>query len=1078
PQLLGKVLKELINSLPHLSQKLLVPVACNFDPRKAKVQILLNRVLPQLRAEYLDDDRSDEFEFVTKTDVLNFFIFVLLMVLRNKEVNKRYDRRLIDFGNCGKSKKIKKSPKKDFAVSAGYCHSAAICDGTAYMWGKPHFGNLAFSDFNSSETESVINPVPLTLFSKTMAVAVSSISCGAHHTLVLTDCGCFAFGSSKYGQLGVGNNLKQTSIPTLIEMLVNESVTSLSCGQYHSLAVCSQGKLFSWGWGIHGQLGHGNTENIYLPKQVNALLKKHIVSACGGYSHSVALDSEGIVYAFGNNLFGQLGNGSNLKSSVPQPVTQLKYRIKMISSHYFHTLALAVDKRTLFIWGSNPHTIRLHAQAARKNKSSQQNNENISCTNHLYPQSVNTNLFNCDIKKISTGNTHCLLLTTNGQVYSWGRGSDGQLGHGANCKELKDPLLIPMKNLVHDIECGHDFSLCVDNCGNFFGWGQNSHSQLGTQNCSPHFKTSFDKKNRKITIRTNRRLITLVPGEKPIEVKPIKIIFPPNPDDYCDSFSIDNKSIICHNFLSAVSNNDPLTNEQVLNYDQTILASLLFSNKQYLDFKSVVTRCLTFENYQGAAIVFEILEEYDESLYFHLKALHHSSTSDDLFNEYLRLIIAFHISKTMNSINSSKKVLHKLYTFWKTINKEMEELENIIIHCYEQKIENFVFGVIFFIFIEEFENVFQFSKSFKLLLASTTLNYLKKRGISCLTSEPVMTLMTANCQLLDFPTEKLWKNIVKNIGEIGASAESTGVEFSSADDEIVVFSCNHCFAADIFRDQHSSNECEASVDNFSDQLCPKLEEEYKVEEILDKRFNHQGKAEYFLKWEGYDESHNTWEPEENLECESLLAEFEQKRRDSKPGQSTSSEAEGVVGFGDVEENNHENEECHVQESKASETIVESNTEDSESLGKNKKRKRKLEANCDSVITPKRESKAVFENETSSRLMAETAYDSSTDSTETNEEAMDYKQLNGRSDHVTENGVDEKSEGMEIDEPEKVIACGKNDDESEVKFLIKMKNCKDPKVFQGNEAKEKWPLHIIEYYETLIRWTDEKKTPEA
>lgn len=173
-----------------------------------------------------------------------------------------------------------------------------------------------------------------------MEVEVLSVSCGHCHTLAVTNNGVYAWGSSQFGQLGLGKVL-QCSTPELITSLAQEVIIDAVAGQYHSVALTADGRVFTWGWGVHGQLGHGNTDKKMTPTLVTSLLGTVIRYITAGHAHTLALSTEGIVYAFGCNIFGQLGVGSNVKSSVPMKVS-LSERITLITTGYFHNVGKKV----------------------------------------------------------------------------------------------------------------------------------------------------------------------------------------------------------------------------------------------------------------------------------------------------------------------------------------------------------------------------------------------------------------------------------------------------------------------------------------------------------------------------------------------------------------------------------------------------------------------------------------------------------------------------------------------------------------------------------------------------------------
>jgi hypothetical protein len=153
-------------------------------------------------------------------------------------------------------------------------------------------------------------------------------------------------------------------------------IVKISAGQYHSLAVDAGGRLYSWGWGVHGQLGHpqSSVEDVDRPTVVGLLRRHAIADAAGGFAHSLVLTADGRVFAFGLGLFGQLGNGTTVKSTRPCQVP-LPAPARLIATGYFHNLAVLepTDKsdgsqRRLFQWGSHPQILRLEAQQRRKER--------------------------------------------------------------------------------------------------------------------------------------------------------------------------------------------------------------------------------------------------------------------------------------------------------------------------------------------------------------------------------------------------------------------------------------------------------------------------------------------------------------------------------------------------------------------------------------------------------------------------------------------------------------------------------------------------------------------------------------
>lgn len=211
------------------------------------------------------------------------------------------------------------------AISAGADHSLALCsDGTVVAWGLNANGQLG----NNSTTQSVV-PVEVTtasgaLFGKT----VIAVSAGAGHSLALcTDGTVAAWGLNANGQLG-NNSTVQSLIPVAVTTgsgaLFGKTVSMISAGGSHSLALCTDGTVASWGLNTNGQLGNGNNSQSLLPVGVvssGVLNGKSVVMVSAGASHSLAACTDGSVAAWGANGNGELGNGGTLDTNQPLSVS-------------------------------------------------------------------------------------------------------------------------------------------------------------------------------------------------------------------------------------------------------------------------------------------------------------------------------------------------------------------------------------------------------------------------------------------------------------------------------------------------------------------------------------------------------------------------------------------------------------------------------------------------------------------------------------------------------------------------------------------------------------------------------------
>ncbi|XP_071444865.1 uncharacterized protein ca [Hetaerina americana] len=246
-------------------------------------------------------------------------------------------------------------------LAAGYAHAALVWNRGVMTWGNTAQGCLGHGLTMSRYSF----PRDVASF-PSLGIEVLSVSCGRQHTLALTSNGVYSWGSAQFGQIGIGMSSGQAPYPRLVEKLCHEQVVQVSAGQYHSMALTHDGRVYTWGWGVYGQLGHGNVEDCIVPTLVQALdeMQAHVTSICGGHCHSLALTVGGQLMAWGSSVFGQLGHGAVGKSSLPVFVS-LPEPISIMTTAYFHNLAVGISNR-LYTWGSSPQVLRLQAQAQKK----------------------------------------------------------------------------------------------------------------------------------------------------------------------------------------------------------------------------------------------------------------------------------------------------------------------------------------------------------------------------------------------------------------------------------------------------------------------------------------------------------------------------------------------------------------------------------------------------------------------------------------------------------------------------------------------------------------------------------------
>ena len=321
-----------------------------------------------------------------------------------------------------------------------------------------------------------------------LAIRIVKVSNGSYHSFGLTSDGrIYAWGRNTSGELGIGTTLARSNVPIAVKTtgtpMDGKVVKQVEGGgRYegsHSIALASDGTVYTWGLNQYGQLGNNTTTNSRSPIAVQVagtpLAGKTIVQIAAGADHSLALDSDGALYAWGSNAYGQLGNGTTTNSSVPVAVkiagTPLAGKtIVQIAAGANHNMVLTSDG-AVYTWGWN-----YHGQLG--------NNTKTNSNTIVAVQTISTPIAGKKIVKIAAGQGHSLALTDDGMVYAWGRNDTGQLGNNATTDAML-PVAVtvtgtPMSNkTIVEIASGARHSLAIDSSGKVYAWGRNGSGQLG-----------------------------------------------------------------------------------------------------------------------------------------------------------------------------------------------------------------------------------------------------------------------------------------------------------------------------------------------------------------------------------------------------------------------------------------------------------------------------------------------------------------------------------------------------------------------------------------------------------------------
>jgi alpha-tubulin suppressor-like RCC1 family protein/uncharacterized protein YkwD len=228
------------------------------------------------------------------------------------------------------------------ALAGGRSHSFALrSDGSVLAWGFNPFGQLG-----DGTTTDRLAPVQLPSLANMTAIAAGN----THSLALMSDGSVLAWGANHNGQLGDGTNNDRPTPDKVVDL---SDVITISAGWNHSLALKADGSVWAWGHNNWGQVGDGTTNDRSRPGQVATL--SGVIAISAGFEHSLALKADGSVWAWGPNYLGQLGDSTKIQKLTPVQVhlpPSPAGTIVAIAGGGFHSLALEQNGR-VWAWGSN-----------------------------------------------------------------------------------------------------------------------------------------------------------------------------------------------------------------------------------------------------------------------------------------------------------------------------------------------------------------------------------------------------------------------------------------------------------------------------------------------------------------------------------------------------------------------------------------------------------------------------------------------------------------------------------------------------------------------------------------------------
>ncbi|XP_066271875.1 probable E3 ubiquitin-protein ligase HERC1 [Branchiostoma lanceolatum] len=324
-----------------------------------------------------------------------------------------------------------------------------------YVWGSNSSHQLA-----EGSQEKILQPKLSPAFAN-----AQTIEAGQYCTFVVYNDGTVrACGKGSYGRLGLGDSNNQTTLKKLNfdHRYVIRKISSSKGSDGHTLALTADGEVFSWGDGDYGKLGHGNSSTQKYPKQIQGALQGKVVkSISAGYRHSAAVTEDGELFTWGEGDYGRLGHGDSNSKNLPTLVKDITNAGQVVCGSS-HTIVVSQDGRTVWSFGGGDNGKLGHGD-----------------TNRVYKPKVIEALVGLYIRKVCCGSQSSLALTSTGQLFAWGCGAC--LGCGSpESTALRPKLVEELANTrIVDVACGDSHCLALTHDNEVYAWGNNAMGQCG-----------------------------------------------------------------------------------------------------------------------------------------------------------------------------------------------------------------------------------------------------------------------------------------------------------------------------------------------------------------------------------------------------------------------------------------------------------------------------------------------------------------------------------------------------------------------------------------------------------------------
>ena len=318
-----------------------------------------------------------------------------------------------------------------------------------WLWGNNSFGQLGDNTIANKSS-----PV------QTIAGGTNwkQVSAGVSQTVAIkTDGTLWSWGNNALGQLGDNTVFNKSSPVQTITGGTNWK--QVACGYRHTAAIKTDGTLWSWGLNIYGQLGDNTVVMKSSPVQTITGGTNWKQVSTGGH-HTAAIKTDGTLWSWGFNIYGQLGDNTVVMKSSPVQTVAGGTNWKQVSTGGYHTAAIKTDG-TIWTWGNNSYGHLGDNTVVMKSSP------------------VQTIAGGTNWKQVSAGVSQTVAIKTDGTLWTWGNNSYGHLGDNTLTQRSSPVQTIAGGTNWKQVACGYRHTAAIKTDGTLWSWGFNNYGALG-----------------------------------------------------------------------------------------------------------------------------------------------------------------------------------------------------------------------------------------------------------------------------------------------------------------------------------------------------------------------------------------------------------------------------------------------------------------------------------------------------------------------------------------------------------------------------------------------------------------------